>query len=333
MPAAHTSIMRMSLPTNTSPTLKRDLAVLSGRAYHAEECSEPVLKQYHRAKRSLRGEDGERLRKLHDWVLVPLTLWPFEVRDLLRESLAQRDSQKVLSEQQRLVIDLLPAPPDQSTCEIVARHEHQVQSGVYENVLGNAAKYAQKEAELRADPSFQSQWARIKTLFDLRNYADHKGVIRRTMGTERNLRPEWSNRLPEPQAAFQTAFDVFCMSWNLYGMLHDEPLLLKLAVNLTPFTTMIVIPAYWSLDQKRDVRWDEIARLHRARARHRQGVALKEGKEHRRKLANKLEKLDAEATRRGLRGEAKHTFLCDRLGLVPETSARRFSRLRTEFKK
>jgi hypothetical protein len=323
----------MSLPTNASTTLKRDLTVLSGRAYHAEEWSEPVLRQYHRAKRSVRGKDGDRLRKLHDWVLVPLTLWPFEVRDLLRESLAQFECQKALSEQQRLVIDLLPAPPDESTCEIVARHEHQVQSGAYENVLGNAAKYAQKEAELKADPAFQAQWARIKATFDLRSYADHKGVIRRTMGTERNLRPEWPNRLPEPQAAFKTAFDVFCMSWNLYGMLHDEPLLLKLAVNLTPYATMIVIPAYWSLDQKRDVRWDEIARLHRARARHRQGAVLKEGKEHRRKLAMKLEKLETEAARRGLRGAAKHALLCEGLGWVPETSAKRFSRLRTEFRK
>jgi len=158
-------------------------------------------------------------------------------------------------------------------------------------------------------------------------------VIRRTMGTERNLRPEWPNRLSGPEAAFQTAFDAFCMNWNLYGMLHDEPLLLKLAVNLTPYATMIVIPAYWSLDPKRDVRWGEIARLHRARARQRQGAALKEGKEHRRKQVLKLGELDAEAKRRGLRGELKHAFLCEGLGWVPETSAKRLSRLRTEFKK
>jgi hypothetical protein len=123
------------------------------------------------------------------------------------------------------------------------------------------------------------------------------------------------------------------MNWNLYGMLHDEPLLLKLAVNLTPYATMIVIPAYWSLDPKRDVRWGEIARLHRARARQRQGAALKEGKEHRRKQVLKLGELDAEAKRRGLRGELKHAFLCEGLGWVPETSAKRLSRLRTEFKK
>ena len=333
MSTAHTSIHRMSLPTYASSTLKHDLAVLSERAYHAVEWSEPVLKQYHRAKRSLRGQDGERLRKLHDWVLVPLTLWPFEVRDLLRESLVQIDSHKALNEQQRLVIDLLPPPPDAATSEIVAQHELKVQSGTYENVVGSAAKYAQQEAELRADPEFKAQWERIKAAFDVTIHAESKGVIRRTMSTERNLRPVWPNRLAEPAAAFQTAFDAFCMRWNLYGMQHDQPLLLKLAVNLTPYATMIVVPAYWSFDPKRDIRWGEIAKLHRTRARERQGSALKEGKALRRKLALKLTKLDAEAAKCRLLGEKKHVFLCEGLGWVPETSPKRLSRLRAEFKK
>jgi hypothetical protein len=323
------------MPTTKRPasTLKQDLAALAGRAYHAREWSDQVLRYYHRVKTSLLGADRERLSKLHGWTLSPLTLWPFEMRDLLHAALAQAEAHQKLSEQQQLVIDLLPPPPDTATCEIVAQHELQVQTGAYENVVGSAAKYAQQEAALQADPEFQAQWSRIKAAFDLTPYVDHKGVIRRTMGTERNLRPTWSNRLPEPEASFQTAFDAFCLRWNLYGMLHDEPLLLKLAVNLTPFATMIVVPAYWSFDPKRDIRWGEIAKLHRARARERQGSALQEGKALRRKLALKLTKLDTEAARRGLRGEKKHSFLCDGLSWVPQTSAKRLSRLRAEFKK
>lgn len=316
-----------------SSALKLDLERLDTRAYSPRRWSEEVLRAYHRVTRSLKGHDGDRLRKLHDWVMVPLTLWPIEMCDALRDSLAEWNSNKVLTEPQRLLIDLLPEPPDETACKIVARHEQQVQTGAYENLLGNAAKYAQMEAVLKANPEFQTHWARIKLAFDVKRFADRKGVIRRMLITERNLRPEWPNRLPGLRGEFQPAFDAFCMHWNLYGMQHDEPLLLKLAVNLTPFATMIVIPAYWSFDPKRDIRWSEIARLHRARARHRQGAALKEGKEHRRKLALKLEKLDAEASRLRLRGEGKHTFLCEGLGWVPETSTKRFSRLRTEFKK
>lgn len=319
------------MPSTSS--LKQDLECLDSRAYCPRRWSEEVLRAYHRLSRSLKGPDGNRLRKLHDWVMVPLTLWPVEICDALRESLAAWKDTKALTEPQRLLVDLLPDPPDAAACEIVAQHEREVQRGFYEHVTGTSAKYAQMEADLKADPQFHADWARIKACFKPERFADSKGVLRRTMGTERNLRPEWPGRRGGPWAKFQTAFDAFCMRWNLYGMLHDEPLLLKLAVNLTPFATMIVIPAHWSFDPKRDVRWNEIARLHRARATQKQGAALKEGKEHRRKLATKLSKLDAEAAKLSLRGEAKHAFLIAHLGLPPGTSDRTLRRLRQEFRK
>jgi hypothetical protein len=48
--------------------------------------------------------------------------------------------------------------------------------------------------------------------------------------------------------------------------------------------------------------------------------------------AEKLRHLDKEALRLGLKGERKHEFLCNGLGLDPRTSAKRISRLRAEFK-
>ncbi len=272
------------------------------------------------------------MRKLHDWLLAPITLWPIEIGDALRAALSSWRSCKSLTEQQRLLVDLLPAPPDKQACEIVARHEHEVQRGFYEHVTGPSAKYAQREAELKADPQFNDDWTRLKAAFKPSRYADGKGVLRRTMGIERNLRLDWPGRRPGKQAAFQTAFDAFCMRWHLYGMQHDAPLLLKLAVNLTPFATMIVIPAYWSFDPKRDIRWNEVARLHRARARQRQGAAIKEGREQRRQMAQKLEKLVTRAAKLDLHGEARHAFLVKELGLSPNTSDRTLRRLRQEFR-
>ena len=152
------------------------------------------------------------------------------------------------------------------------------------------------------------------------------------MSTERNLRPWFSVNLRRRTDVFQAAFDAFCLRWNLYGMQNDEPLLLKLTVNLTPYGTMIHIPAYWSFDPKRDIRWDAIANLHRARVHGRQGCALAEGLAERMKAAGKLRHLDQEALRLGLKGEKKHEFLCAGLGWVPGTSAKRLRRLRAEFK-
>ena len=51
------------------------------------------------------------------------------------------------------------------------------------------------------------------------------------------------------------------------------------------------------------------------------------------KLAKKLRRLDQEVLRLKLKGEKKHAFLCEGLGWVPETSTKRLSRLRAEFKK
>ncbi len=135
----------------------------------------------------------------------------------------------------------------------------------YENLVKTQAKYAQNELAINNDPELRRQWAHIKAAFDVRALQDYKGVIRRTMSVERNLRPSFSVNLRRRDDAFHAAFDAFCLRWNLFGMRHDEPLPLKLTVNLTPYGTMIHIPAYWSFDPKRDIRWDAIAKLHRTR--------------------------------------------------------------------
>ena len=152
------------------------------------------------------------------------------------------------------------------------------------------------------------------------------------MTAERNLRPSFSVNLRRRDEVFHAAFDAFCLRWNLYGMQNDEPLPLKLAVNLTPYGTMIHLPAYWSFDPKRDIRWDAIAKLHRVRVPGRQGAALAEGVAERMQNAGKLCHLDKKALRLGLKGEKKHAFLCAGLGWDSRTSPKRISRLRLEFK-
>jgi hypothetical protein len=74
-------------------------------------------------------------------------------------------------------------------------------------------------------------------------------------------------------------------------------------------------------------------KLHRARASKKQGPVLAEGVEQRRAMAMKLKSLDREAARLRLRGEKRHAFLCNRLGLVEGTDPTRIIRLRNEFKK
>jgi hypothetical protein len=94
---------------------------------------------------------------------------------------------------------------------------------------------------------------------------------------------------------------------------------------------MIIIPSFWSFDAKRDMRWNAIKKLHGLRASKKQGETLAEGKAERMLLAKRLHQWDAKAKQQHLKGEAKHRFLCQGLGLVEETSRKRLARLRKEF--
>jgi len=291
------------------------------------EWAEDVLRRYH----SLSKPITQQLKPLYDWIFVPPTLWPFNLHDVLTDCLAALEKGKRLNSRQRLLIDLLPEPPGENICAAVADHEHHVHKGTYENLVKTQAKYSQNELAITTNPELRRQWTRIKTAFNVQAYRDHKGVIRRTMGTERNLRPSFSINSRRRDDLFRAVFDAFCLRWNLYGMQNDEPLLLKFAVNLTPYGTMIHIPAYWSFDPKRDIRWDAIAKLHRIRVPGRQGAALAENLAQRMKDAEKLRRLDKEAFRLGLKGEKKHEFLCAGLGWDIRTSPKRLTRLRKEF--
>jgi hypothetical protein len=312
--------------------LDLDLKKLKARAFDRAEWAERVLRNYHAANLNPNDAVAQQLRALYNWMFVPTTLWPFNVQDVLADCLAALEKGKGLNSRHRLLIELLPEPPDETICDAVADHELHVQKGAYENLVKTQAKYSQNELAISTDPELRRQWEGIKAAFDVQVYRDHKGVIRRTMSAERNLRPSFSVNLRRREDVFRAAFDAFCLRWNLYGMQNDDPLLLKLAVNITPYGTMIHIPAYWSFDPKRDIRWDAIASLHRARVPGRQGSALAEGLAERMKAAATLRRLDKEALRLGLKGEKKHEFLCARLGWDPRTSPKRLSRLRTEFK-
>ncbi len=309
-----------------------DLKKLESYAFYAADVMRDVLTHYHHAAPNFKGVTAKQLRSLYQWLFVPQTIWPFNIHQALGGCLRTVEIDGCLNPQQRLLVELLPEPPKESVCVRVAEHEVNIQNGFYENLVTTQSKFSQVEQELKDDSRLLDQWEAIKSEFDLTPYRDHKGVVRRTMGTERNLRPTFSVDVNSTQSVFRAAFDAFCLRWNLYGMQNDEPLLLKLAVNLTPFGTMIIIPSYWSFDKKRDVEWDEIIKLHGARVPKRQGPKLAQGVLERKKLAQKLVTLDQEVRAQGLKGAKKHEFLCNGLGLVLDTDPKVITRLRMEFK-
>jgi hypothetical protein len=226
-----------------------------------------------------------------------------------------------------LLIDLLPLPPSDKTQRAVSEHEHSVQHGNYEPLIRARHKYDHVEFQLAKHPTFQAHWNSIKDHFDVTKFTDHKGIIRRRLVAERSMREHWPFRWTKTADRFHAVFDVFCQRWHLYGMRGDRPLLLKLTVNLTPFGTMIFIPAYWSFDPKRDLNWRAITALHKARGVRKQGPKLSANQSATRLEAVHAATLSEEADARKLKGEARRSWMLKKLKKDLRTDERQLRRI------
>ena len=110
-------------------------------------------------------------------------------------------------------------------------------------------------------------------------------------------------------------------------MRRGRPLLLKLTANLTPFGTMIFIPAYWSLDPKRDLNWRSFTALHKARGVPKQGSKLSANQLAACSEAIRAANLAKEADALKLKGEAWASWMREKLKLDPRTDDRQVRRI------
>lgn len=208
--------------------LRQDLRTLDGLAFHRREWAEPEIRRYH----SLRLEQGEALvapiEGLYRWMLAPITLWPINIHHVFAQCLVQLSGGTRLDREMDLLVAILPPPPDEKVCSVLAEHEHDVQRGHYEELITTTAKFEAEEKKAARNPELTTEWNRIKNTWDVDRYRDRKGVIRRTLSAERNLRQPFSVNWTKRAERFQAVFDAFCFRWNLYGMQRDRPLLIKL---------------------------------------------------------------------------------------------------------
>jgi hypothetical protein len=259
---------------------------------------------------------------IRNWMLVPFTLWPIDFAGLAHHVCKRVQSGKRIEPAIVFSLDQLQALPTKNAQAAISEYELHVQQGDYEPLLRARTKYSSQEKELLSNRKLRSEWTTLKRLFDVNRFRDRKGIIRRRMAQERNFRPNWEFRENTEKDRFQIAFDAFCHRWNLYGMEGDKPLLLKLSVNPTAHGLMIVIPAYWSLDSKRDLNWREINKLHKARGALRQGPKWSEGRVERHQQAQRAYEASQEARKLKLRGNARWQLIARSIPLPPGTEAR-----------
>ena len=309
-------------------SLAADLKKLDSLAFHQGAWSADLVKAlYRRLQKPLAAQDAALMRNLYDWLLTPVSLWPMNLDALGRESLDELRRKKNLSPDLCLALSLIGLPPKVSAQEAVSQHEHLVQRGDYESLIHADYKFTYKEQGLVNDLEIAQDWKRIKSLFDVRKFQDHKRIIRRQMVQERAFRPYWDLDWKKEEDRFSTVFSAFCLRWNLYGMDGDKPLLLKMTVNLTPFGTMIFVPAYWSFDPKRDLKWRAITALHKARGVGRQGPKLSRNQLEQLDEAEQAQRLWKDATSAGKKGKARVNWIMGQMGWHPATDESRLKRL------
>src|SRR5438128_4147747 len=89
--------------------LENDLNRLRGLAYRLDNSAD-LVRRFHRFRKTNRA-DFDQLKKLYDWLFVPITLWPIDIEGLLRAALDRAAAGRRLDKTMFHLIDLLPFPP------------------------------------------------------------------------------------------------------------------------------------------------------------------------------------------------------------------------------
>lgn len=210
--------------------------------------------------------------------------------------------------------------------DLVILSEHQRREGAAEGAWKNN-KFELYRQELLEMPDFRQDWKNLKGAFNLEQFRDSRGIIRRSAVPERNWQRPTHPELEVTRERFQATFDFFCWKWFLYGMKGDEPLVEKLTCTLTPYGTQIFIPGYWSFDAARDINWKALQRLHRARGTPKQGEKLSRNRADRTQQLAALRLARTAARKLGLKGEKFYSFLKEKAGLDDRTDNAQIRRL------
>ena len=293
----------------------------------------PLEKRFH----TRRDADGTALcgafRVMTEMLLQGVAIFPGEPHYLAGQLMAALQSPVPESRRYVLPFARLLASATGGQCggnrflaedpDAIAIHEHHARQGRYEEIVASPHKYDAYVRQLDGTPQFWREWDELKTAFTRLAFWDAAGLVRRSPLSERNWERGGLPNFKNPAERFQTAFDVFCWKWFLYGMERaaprDRPLVQKIIYTFGPYGTTLFIPGYWSFDANRDLDWKALGKLHKARGVPRQGEKLEQNRSELRKQVKRAQAADREAKKKGLRGEKRYSFIKQSAGLDMRT--------------
>ncbi len=253
--------------------LAKDTKQLEQRVFTRQKSCLPLIEKIHQ---HLRNPELDRyhplLETMCEGILSPYTTWKSDFKGFAEHVCRQLSEGKRLSREVIATIRRMADLPPEPVQMLIAKNEALVKAGDYDQFLSKGAhsKFEFYNNVLINSKEFQADFAEFLREWELDHYYDNYRLVRRTPMGERNVRPQqWYFRGKDKEELFQFALDIFCGTWDLYGVEQIDgkavPLLQKLSVNPTANGLMLFIPSYWSFDAKRDIDWTAFNRLQKAR--------------------------------------------------------------------
>ncbi len=212
------------------------------------------------------------LEILCEGLITPYTTWKGDFKGFSEHVCRLLEQGKRLSPQIAATIRRMGDFPPEPVQFIIGENEAGVKKGNYDPFLSDSAqdKYKLYEAALLQSKEFLADFAEFCREWNVSEFYDDYRVVRRLPTGERNFHPEpWLFTGKDKKELFQYALDIFCGTWELYGVEDRNgcpyPLLQKLSINATANGLMLFIPSYWSFDFRRDINWAEFNKLQKAR--------------------------------------------------------------------
>ena len=273
----------------------------------------------------------QHLAFVRKWLLVPASVWPIDFCGFGKHLVWEIKNGRSLSRRVELILRMVRRFPSKAAQAIIFEHENESSSGDYGRFFKSSAKFESLQHAKEIDPLFLEDLQALHDEFniDKKQYRDADGIIRRSLVLERNRRPDdfYITSLDEEEQEFQLAFTAFCFEHNLWGIIGNKPLLLKVSVNPTPYSVLLEIPCYLLPDFRRDFNYTAIARLLESLGAEGLGDKRARNDRERLDLALRVWQAALQAEANGLKGEDRICFITKEGGMSPNDDARKIRKL------
>ncbi len=265
------------------------------------------------------------------WFLIVSGIWPAEFIPITRYLVQLVEKEAPLSPAVILVWKFAAEYPPAELQALASDRQSKAHAGDYEDLLRNNDIYNAHNEQVQANPEVHKHWAMVNAIFDVSQFANEIGVVRRYIIGERGFRVDWKFDPKDPESVVRTLVTLLAYRHDLYGFQHMAPLVSKFTANPTGFGTVMMAPKYQATDVARDLNRKTFGLFPKA-----YGVARKGAKA----LVAKREREDeairtySASLRAGDRlGADRRRFIIQEAGLPPRTEDRKIRKLIVMAKK